>query len=361
MKLKYLSLLNYRLAQLQELAIEGAVLSITGPNGTGKTNILDAVHYLCLTRSYLLQQDAQLLRFGEDFFNLQAEIRVNDQSHKLFCAWQQGQKRFRCDGQTYERLADHIGRFPVVMIAPTDLDLIYEGSEIRRRFADMLLSQTDADYLRALMRHNKLLQQKQTVLKQFKLDGRVDQTLLEVLNDSLIPLNSQLFSQRAAWIDQFNPIFENLYRTISGARETVGIHYESAFLKQAVNQAFQENHKLELEAGRPLCGIQRDDLYFTINGHPVKRFGSQGQQKSFLISLKLAQSIYLSEITGKKPFLLLDDIFEKLDSQRVSSLLRLVQEDRFGQILLTDTDRKRVEAIFQKSDDVQYLELSHPE
>ncbi|MDP2187447.1 MAG: DNA replication and repair protein RecF [Sphingobacteriaceae bacterium] len=358
MKLKSLSLMNYRVAERQDWHFEADVVSITGANGTGKTNILDAIHYMCLTRSYFNQQDQQLVRFGEDFFNLQAQIMEEEAENKLFCAWQGGKKVLRKNGVVYDRLADHIGLFPVVMIAPTDLDLIYEGSEARRRFADMLLSQTDHAYLLALMRYNKILQQKQALLRQYKQEGRVDITLLDVLDMQLLPLNVELYSKRVAWLDQYNPLFEALYRSISGDREQVGIRYESSFNALEPALAMQQAGKDDLASGRCSVGIHRDDLLFTINGHPVKRFGSQGQQKSFLISLKLAQSIYLSEVMGKKPFLLLDDIFEKLDGQRVSSLLRLVQEERFGQIFLTDTDKKRVEAIFRPHNTaVQYIEL----
>lgn len=358
MKLKSLSLLNYRVAVRQDYHFEADVVSITGANGTGKTNVLDAIHYICLSKSYFNQQDQQLVRFGEDFFNLQAEIENENGSNQLFCAWQAGKKLMRKNGVVYDRLADHIGQFPVVMIAPTDLDLIYEGSEVRRRFADMLLSQTDHEYLLALMRYNKILQQKQALLRHYKQDGRVDLTLLDVLDMQLLPLNTALYSKRVAWLDQYNPIFEDLYRTISGGREQVGIGYESRFNELEPAKAMQQARKADLESGRCSVGIHRDDLLFTINGHPVKRFGSQGQQKSFLISLKLAQGVYLSELTKKKPFLLLDDIFEKLDGQRVSSLLRLVQEERFGQIFLTDTDLKRVQAIFgAQNPSVQYLQL----
>jgi DNA replication and repair protein RecF len=358
MKLKSLSLLNFRAATLQNWSFEADVVSITGPNGAGKTNVLDAIHYLCLTKSYFNHQDQQLVRFGEDFFNLKAELWAEEQDVSLFCAWQGGKKLVRKDGLVYDRLADHIGQFPVVMIAPTDLDLIYEGSEARRRFTDMLLSQTDHAYLLGLMQYNKILQQKQALLRQYKQHGRIDHTLLEVFDAQLLPLNVQLFGKRAAWLDQFNPIFENLYRTISGAKESVSISYESAFNEGSVASVMAAARSATLEAGRCTVGIHRDDLQFNINQVPVKRFGSQGQQKSFLISLKLAQSIYLSDITGKKPFLLLDDIFEKLDGDRIRSLLRLVQEDRFGQIFLTDTDQKRVEAIFGLDEQViQYLSI----
>jgi len=358
MKLKSLSLLNYRVAVRQDWHFEADVVSITGANGTGKTNILDAIHYMCLTRSYFNQQDQQLVRFGADFFNLQARIVQDEAENLLFCAWQGGKKGLRKNGVQYDRLADHIGLFPVVMIAPTDLDLIYEGSEARRRFADMLLSQTDHAYLLALMRYNKILQQKQALLRQYKQDGRLDIILLDVFDMQLLPLNTELHSKRVAWLDLYNPIFGAIYRSISGDKEQVAIRYESSFNEIAPAKAMQQAGKADLESGRCSMGIHRDELLFTINGHPVKRFGSQGQQKAFLISLKLAQSIYLSELTGKKPFLLLDDIFEKLDGQRVNSLLRLVQEERFGQIFLTDTDKKRVEAIFgPQNNAIQYLEL----
>jgi len=357
MQLKRLSLLNYRNAARGQYTFDAPVVSLTGPNGTGKTNVLDAIHYLCLSKSYFSQQDQQLVRFGEDFFNLDADILQNEREIRLFCAWQGGKKLLKNNGVTYERLADHIGRFPVVMVAPTDLDLIYDSSEIRRRFADMLLSQTDHDYLLVLMRYNKLLQQKQAMLRQLKTDGRFDNLLFDILTEQLEPLNLQLSSKRAAWLDQFNPLFENIYRTISGNREAAGISYEHLSRPELTQT---QKSKQEQEAGRCLFGIHRDELHFTLDGQAVRRFGSQGQQKSFLISLKLAQAIYLSEHCGQKPFLLLDDIFEKLDGSRISSLLRLVQEDRFGQIFLTDTDRKRVEAIFGTGPHIQYIELHHP-
>lgn len=356
MLLRQLHLNNFRNAEQFSLRIDANIVAITGRNGIGKTNLLDALHYLCLTRSYFNSQDQQLIRFGADYFNLKADISIQEEDFQLFCAYQPGNKKVvKCNGLEYPRLADHIGRFPVVMIAPTDLSLINEGSDERRKFMDVLLSQTDRDYLLALMKYNKLLLQRNGLLKNWQ---QPDLALLDVLDEQLAPLIRLLFTRRAALLDHFNPLFEALHLEICRGHERAAIQYQSEFLQIDPAQALRQARKADLEAGRSTSGIHRDDFLFTIDGHPVKKFGSQGQQKSFLIALKLAQSDFLGMLTGKLPFLLLDDVFEKLDQQRVASLLRLVSEERFGQMLLTDTDKGRVEAIFRNMDaNVQYVGL----
>ncbi len=359
MYLRQLQLNNFRNAEQLSLQFTAPVVAITGRNGAGKTNLLDALHYIALTRSYFNAQDNQLVRFGSDYFNITAQIEDEGELYKVFCAYQAGNKKVvKLNGNDYPRLSDHIGRFPVVMVAPTDLNLIHEGSEERRRFIDMLLSQTDQDYLLALMKYNKLLLQRNTLLKGWQQDRRPDFALLDVLDEQLAPLNRLVLTRRQALLDHFNPIFEELHLEICQGHEQAAIGYESVLSGDDIASLLRKSRQTDLEAGRSTVGIHRDDFLFTINGHAVKKYGSQGQQKSFIIALKLAQSEYLGMMTGRSPFLLLDDIFEKLDAHRVASLLQLVADERFGQILLTDTDRGRVEAIFRHTGaEVQYIEL----
>jgi len=357
MYLLSLQLNNFRNAEQRDYRFEAPVVALTGRNGVGKTNVLDALHYVCLTRSYFNNQDQQLIRFGQEYFNITAEITDEGEKLKVFCAYQPGSKKvIKLNGNDYPRLADHIGRFPVVMIAPTDLNLIHEGSDERRRFIDMLLSQTDRDYLIGLMKYNKLLLQRNALLKSWAQERRLDKALLEVLDEQLAPLNRLIYTRRAALLDQFNPVFEELHLEICQGHEKAGIQYDSVFHQGDAASLMRSGLQADLDAGRSLTGTHRDEFVFTIDGQPVKKFGSQGQQKSFIVALKLAQSDYLGMLTGKAPFLLLDDVFEKLDPERVANLLRLVSQERFGQILLTDTDRGRVEAIFRNTGaEVQYI------
>ncbi|MDT8392306.1 MAG: DNA replication/repair protein RecF [Bacteroidales bacterium] len=321
----------------------------TGDNGTGKTNLLDAIHYLSFCKSYFNHVDIQNIKHGERFFAIHGKfIRNGDQSDKVSCIQKAGErKQFRLNDKQYDRLADHIGAFPLVMISPYDRDLINEGSEIRRRMIDSVISQFDKVYLDDLINYNKALQQRNTLLKQFYERNYFDPSMLDVWDEQISRLGTEIFNKREDFVRRFIPIFQKYFDFISEGKESVSIQYDS----QLHDATPQELLTASLEKDRILkyttTGIHKDDLIFRIFDYPVKKFGSQGQQKSFVIALKLAQFDYTREEKGYKPILLFDDIFDKLDDHRVKQLIKLVSENNFGQVFITDTQRQRIERIFK--------------
>lgn len=338
MKLSSLEISNFKNIETDSCAFQDLNL-FSGPNGSGKTNRLEAIYYLCLTRGFSGLQDAQLVRSGNQFFYLEGrfDIEIN-QSSVVSAGWQAGKKLFRQQGQPIGRLADHIGQFPVVVIAPTDTLLITEGSETRRRFFDGWLSQCHQDYLHALLAYNKLVQQRNALLKQGQILQHWDEDLIEVVDSQRAPLDSLIRSYRNRLITEALPAFQKHYQTMAGVEELPSFQIE---------ELPKRTLKEEKEAGLTLFGPHRDKIDFSLNGQSLRKFASQGQQKSFLIALKLAQHDYFLAIKERKPLLLLDDIFEKLDQQRLKYLMQMVTQDQFGQIFITDTDYKRVFALFE--------------
>ncbi len=334
----------------------GKIVAITGANGIGKTNLLDAIHYLCLTKSYFNAIDTQNIAFDANFFAIEGEFSTNTGDKTVFCGYQQ-RKVVKTNGVEYDRLANHIGFFPVVMVAPIDVMLILEGSETRRRFVDVVLSQVDGLYLKNLSGYNAILNNRNAVLKQSHSQS-IDYKLINVYNEQLNHYGMQIFEQRIHFFEQFLPLFQSHYQTISGGSEQVSIIYHSQLMHLNLLELLNQNWEQDRAAQRTNVGIHKDDLAFLIGEKPLKKFGSQGQQKSFLIALKLAQYDFLYQKLNRKPLLLLDDIFEKLDYKRLSHLLKLVSDNHFGQIFLTDTQRTRVEQIFnQFENEVCYLEM----
>ncbi len=312
---------------------------ISGPNGCGKTNRLEAIYYLCLTRGFSGLQDAQLLLQGSDVFYLEGHfLDDNGTTLPISCGWQAGKKLFRRNAQPVARLADHVGQIPVVLIAPTDTLLVTEGSEIRRRFFDGWLSQCHSDYLDALLKVNKLVLQRNALLKQGKEHHSWEEELIEVLDMQRIPLEALIQSRRQELIQQALPVFRLHYQTMAGMKE------EPSFVIEP--QPFKSLSE-EKEAGTTLNGPHRDKVLYLLNGQLIRKFASQGQQKTFIIALKLAQHDYIKEVKCRKPILLLDDIFEKLDQSRLSYLMALVAGNQFGQVFITDTDASRVLALFR--------------
>ncbi len=338
MKLSSLEISNFKNIESDSLVLDGLNL-FSGPNGSGKTNRLEAIYYLCLTRGFSGLQDAQLVTSGHSFFYLEGHFELeNSPKNVISAGWQAGKKLFRQQGQPINRLADHIGQFPVVMIAPTDTLLITEGSETRRRFFDGWLSQCHQDYLETLLAYNKLIQQRNALLKQGQSLQRWDDDLIEIIDLQRAPLEALIRSYRNRLLNQALPAFQIHYQTMAGAHELPGFGIVELPLRP-----LQE----EKNAGLTLSGPHRDKVDFSLNRQSLRKFASQGQQKSFLIALKLAQHDYFWEVKARKPLLLLDDIFEKLDQQRLKYLMELVTRDQFGQIFITDTDYKRVFALFE--------------
>ncbi|WP_312138444.1 DNA replication/repair protein RecF [Sphingobacterium sp.] len=350
MWLKHLSVLNFKNYTESTLDFLPDTNAFTGQNGAGKTNLLDAIHYLSLCKSYFNPIDSQHIKKGEDWFMVQGEFDRELMADQVSCSLKRNQKKqFKKNKKEYGRLADHIGQFPLVMISPNDSFIIMDGSEERRKFIDNVISQTDNHYLDYLINYNRILLQRNTVLKNIRETGVFDVGLLEVLNLQLVESGEWIFARRRAFMEAFLPEFQRYYQFLSEDAEQVNLVYESQLLSNdflhLLNTQLDKDRALE----RTTVGIHKDDLLFSIHeGMPLKKFGSQGQQKSFLIALKLAQYSFLKNKKHFKPLLLLDDIFDKLDDHRTKKLMQLVSEDEFGQIFLTDTDSSRIERIFKE-------------
>jgi DNA replication and repair protein RecF len=347
MHLKKLSLLNFKNYFDAEIELQPGVNAFVGDNGTGKTNLLDAIHYLSLCKSYFNSIDGQNIKQKEDFFLVQGIFDINESVENISCSFKKGQKKiFKRNKKEYDRLADHIGLLPVVMISPTDSGLITEGSEERRKFSDSIISQFDRIFLDDLMSYARVLLQRNSYLKQAAASRSFDPDTIEIWNDQLIPSGNRIYNARKKFIDELVPIFRYYYHFISGNKESVDIRYESHLNENNFSSMLCDSMERDKMLQFTSTGPHKDDLIFMINDFPVKRFASQGQQKSFLIALKLAQFDFIKKRKEMKPILLLDDIFDKLDDKRVSKLMELVSQENFGQIFITDTHPERLQEIF---------------
>ena len=349
MFIKNLKLFNFKNHSEKSFDFSPEINCFVGNNGAGKTNILDALHYLSMAKSFLGNLDAQNILHESDFFAIEAEIQGEEKNDIIKVQLpKEGKKIIKKNDKTYERIADHIGFLPSVMISPYDSNLISDGSESRRKFLDVMISQTDSDYLFALIQYQKTLQQRNALLKYFAKNRTFDLDSLEIYNDRLNKFGTQIFEKRQRFVASILPTIQHFYEIISKGNEKVTVIYESNLNEQNFEEILSEN----LEKDRVLTytsrGIHKDDLRFEMNGNLIKKFGSQGQQKSFLIALKLAQIKRIKDITNKNPILLLDDIFDKLDDNRVSQLIELVNQQNFGQIFITDTHRERTESVVKR-------------
>ena len=316
---------------------------ISGNNGNGKTNVLDALHYLSLTKSYLNTSDGQNITHGESMSLLKAKLERKSSEHVLDLGLKKGQKKkVRLDGKEIERLADHVGYMPVVMITPMDRDLIIDAAETRRKLMDTTVSQNDKHYLNALMAYNRALTQRNTTLKYFASNRTYDAEMIGLYNEQLALNATIIFEARKAFASELLPLLTHYYQMLSGGKETVGVRYKSTLHDSSMEELLTENESKDRVLQYTSSGTHRDDLVFHLGEHPIKRVGSQGQQKSFLIALKLAQFEITKRHLGMPPLLLLDDIFDKLDEGRVANLLSLVHTEEFGQIFITDTHPERM-------------------
>jgi DNA replication and repair protein RecF len=334
-----------------------------GNNGAGKTNMLDAVYYLSFTKSFFNAGDQQQVRQGSgDFFFIEGKFERNTLEESVRITVQKGEKKsVKVNHNEHKKIADHIGLYPLVMITPNDIMLIHEGSEERRKFMDGFISQLDKLYLNDLMLYNRVLEQRNRQLKLFAEQQHTDITLLQTYNDQLVRYGTAVYLKRKSFMEQFAPVFAAFYADISNGNEQVGLQYETELDRLPFAQLLEESERNDLAAQRTTKGIHKDELLFTINGQPLKKFGSQGQQKSFIISLKLAQYDYLKTRTSGKPLLLLDDIFEKLDEHRLNKLLGMIAHSSFGQIFITDTHLERLQQVFTRMPEVQvkYFLVDH--
>lgn len=348
MYIRSLSLIHFKNHEDAAFQLVDGVNCIVGRNGSGKTNVLDAVHYLSMCRSYLNPVDRQNIQFNKQFFVIQGEWVKDETDYTLYCGVKTGVKKvFKKNKKEYDKLADHIGQFPVVMISPYDADLISEGSEVRRKWIDGIISQFDRTYLDNLQRYNKVLEQRNALLKQQYENGFFDRESIEIWDVQLVRYGTEIYERRLEFIEAFIPLFQRYYTLISGGVEEVSMEYQSALREGSFESLLRDALPKDSRVQYTTVGIHKDDMLFKIGGHPIKRFGSQGQQKSYLIAMRLAQFDWLKQHLGIVPVLLLDDIFDKLDNERVAHLMSLVSQHTFGQVLVTDTDEIRVSGIFQ--------------
>lgn len=323
------------------------VIGICGLNGMGKTNLLDAIYYCCFTKSYFSGTESQNTRFNADGFRLEAGFEKQGQLQKLVCINRgNAKKELLLNEVPYEKMSRHIGQFPAVMIAPDDIELITGGSEERRRFMDTVISQLDAEYLQKLIQYNKVLQQRNSALKRFAELGNTDISLLEVLDDQLVQPGNYIFSSRKQFMQQLLPLVVQNCLQIAGKDEKVSLQYESQLLRCSFEELLLQHRHKDLLLQRTNAGTHKDDISIQLNMQPFKSTASQGQRKSLLFALKLAEFDILKKDKGFAPLLFLDDVFEKLDDERMHQLLQRVCCDNDGQVFITDTHRERLEAAF---------------
>lgn len=344
MILKSLSLLNYKNFDSKVFQFNTKINCVVGNNGIGKTNVLDAIYHLSFGKSYFNPIASQNIKHGEDFFVVQGDYDKEGTEEKIIVSLKRGQKKvIKRNGKPYEKFSEHIGFLPLVIISPADRDLIIEGSDTRRKFIDSVISQGDKSYLNTLINYNKVLAQRNALLKYFALNHTYNQDTLEVYNTQLKDYGQVIFDKRDAFLKTFIPIFKARYQAISNANEAVSLEYKSDLFETDLKTLLEKNINKDRSLQYTSVGIHKDDLIFNIEEHPIKKFGSQGQQKSFLIALKLAQFDFIKNQSGVNPILLLDDIFDKLDENRVAQIIKLVDDENFGQLFISDTHADRTE------------------
>ena len=352
MTLKELHIINFKNIREADLTFADKLNCFVGLNGQGKTNLLDAIYYLSFTKSAFNTIDSQNILHDAEFAMIQGVYSADsdqDETMQVTCGIRRGQKKqFRCGKKDYQRMLDHIGRIPLVMVSPEDGQLIAEGSDERRRFMDVVIGQTDRAYLEHLNLYNALVKQRNALLKQYGDSDRpsIPDELFEVIEMQMVPHALYIFAQRKAFVEAFVPLFADLYKTIAEVEEMPQLTYRSQLFDRELGEALQRTRQRDLILGWTSQGVHKDELEMQLGDYPLRRVGSQGQQKTYLIAMKLAQALYLSSqqsaVSSRKPILLLDDIFDKLDATRVARIVNLVRGEQFGQIFLTDTDRQHL-------------------
>jgi len=350
MYLQKLSLVNFKNLESQSFDFQQKINCFVGNNGVGKTNILDAIYYLSFAKSYFNSVAGQNIRHGEAFFMIEGDYVLNDRTEKIVCSLKKGQKKvLKRNGKNYEKFSEHIGQLPLVIISPADRDLVTEGSDTRRKFIDGVISQQNKNYLKDILSYNKVLTQRNALLKYFAANRTFDALNLEVYNEQLSEYGARIYKVRKAFLEKFIPIFNEKYQIISDDKESVNLVYKSQLNDFSIKELLQKSLEKDKMLQYTSSGIHKDDLSFEIGEYPIKKFGSQGQQKSYLIALKFAQFEFIKQQTNVLPILLLDDIFDKLDESRVLQIINLVDNDEFGQIFITDTHSERTENIVKQS------------
>ena len=334
---------DFRNIQLQELEFSPNVNCISGNNGEGKTNLLDAIHYLSMTKSAFAASDRFCFRHGTEEFSIAGAYRMENSLASRFALRMttKGEKRVRRDDKPYSKVSEHIGVLPIVMVSPSDISMVSESGEERRRFVNAVLSQMNREYMSALQQYNRLLMQRNRILK----EQSHDRSLLEVIDMRMSALAEPVYKARKEFVERLRPIVKEYYKALSGGSEEIDIEYDTELSKAGLDQILAASYEKDRILKYTTAGVQRDDFIFTMNGHPIRRCGSQGQQKSFLVSLKFAQYEIMKQNYGFAPILLLDDVFDKLDMGRISNLLQMVASNDFGQIFITDSNKVRMAGI----------------
>ncbi len=354
MRLLRLQLLDFKNHSEVEMGLCAQVNCLLGDNGTGKTNVLDAVHYLGNAKGYFNPIDSQNIRHGQPSFMVEGTFSLEDgketQEDRVVCAVVKGQKKvLKRNGKAYSKLADHVGRYPVVMIAPADAALLHDGSELRRKWMDQVISQYDRPYLDRLIQYHHLVQQRNNLLRYFAENRTYDAEQLAPWDERMVPLAEAIAAQRAVFVEAFVPEFQRIHRMLCQGRENVGLalhtKVEPGKFAETLEAAREDDRRLR----RSTAGVHKDDVDFRLGDHALKRFGSQGQQKTFLLALRLAQVEHLAKRVGRRPILLLDDIFDKIDAHRAGALMEVLGETRFGQVFISDTDGSRIPSLLQEA------------
>lgn len=351
LSLHKLSLVNFKNYAHAEMAFSERFNCIVGDNGEGKTNLLDAVHYLSFTKSYFNPIDSQNIFHQAPMFVIQGEFSIDGKSEEVYCAQKKGErKQLKRNKKEVARFADHIGLFPVVMTSPSDVELILDGSEARRKFSDSIISQYNRQYLEDIISYTRVLLQRNALLKQFSKAGHADAGSMKVWDLQLVALGNSIYRQRTAFSSEFEPIFRKYYELIAEGKENVEIAYQSQLaggdFEALLSEAMEKDRVMEYST----VGVHKDDWDFRMNGFPVKKYASQGQQKSFVLAVKLAQFEFVRQHRKVIPVLMLDDIHDKLDEARVKQLIRLVSTGDFGQVFITDTSKERILRLFRGID-----------
>jgi DNA replication and repair protein RecF len=350
MYLRKISLFNYKNFSDAAFEFDSKINCFTGRNGIGKTNVLDAIYHLAYGKSYFNPLAVQNIKHGEEFFVLDGEFEKDSRTEQVVCSMKKGQKKIlKRNGKPYDKFSDHYGFIPLVIISPSDRDLITEGSETRRKFVDTVISQLDPHYLQDLISYQKVVVQRNALLKYFAANRTMDKETLGIYNEQLNALAQPIFEKRKKFLADFIPIFNKHHHAITDSAEKVQLVYQSDLTDknylELLDEAFDRDRLLQYTS----VGIHKDDLSFEIDDHPIKKFGSQGQQKSFLIALKLAQFDFVKKKSGENPILLFDDIFDKLDEFRVGKIVEMVNNEDFGQLFISDTHAARTEEIVRST------------
>ena len=344
--LKKISIINYKNILDKEYELDPKINCFVGDNGVGKTNILDAVYHLSMGKSYFNVKNDQLINRGKDYMLVDGVFELNNKNESIVFSLKIGEKKvLKRNGKPYKKFSNHIGLIPVVLISPYDNDLINEGSSERRKFIDSIISQNDKEYLINLIAYTRVIQNRNKLLKQYNRSVDFDLDTIKVYDDQIYKLSEPIFKARDKFIKEFTPLVLEKYKHISDDKEKISIEYKSDLINNNVENLIKDSFQKDVILQYTSAGLHKDDFIFNIDENRIKRFGSQGQQKSFLIALKLAQFDYLKNETGNSPILLMDDIFDKLDLMRVKRIVEIVNSTNFGQLFLSDTDKERIEKV----------------